>query len=52
MRTTLDQIKESVEWTIYNMMREIEATLRVLKSNLYLHPLFHKTNDALMAHLI
>lgn len=51
LRTTLDQSKESVQWTIYNLIREIESTFRALKSDLDLRPIFHKTDDASMAHL-
>lgn len=51
LRTTLDQTKESVQWAIYNTIREIEATFRVLKSDLDLRPIFHKTDAASMAHL-
>ncbi len=40
-----------VQWTICNTIRQIEATLRVLKTNLDLRPLYHKTDTAAMAHL-
>jgi len=51
LRTTLDQKDEQVQWTIYNTIREIEATFRVLKTDLDLRPVFHKKDDASMAHL-
>ena len=51
LRTTLDQNKESVQWAIYNTIREIEATFRVLKTDLDLRPIYHKTDEAAMAHL-
>ena len=38
-------------WDIYNIIREIEYTFRVLKTDLNLRPIFHKTDDASMAHL-
>ncbi len=51
LRTTLDQKDEEVQWTIYNTIREIEATFRVLKTDLDLRPVYHKTDAAAMAHL-
>ena len=51
LRTTLDQEDEQVQWTIYNTIREIEATFRTLKTDLDLRPVFHKTDEASMAHL-
>ena len=51
LRTTLDQTQERTQWTIYNTIREIEATFRVLKTDLDLRPIFHKTDAAAMAHL-
>src|SRR5665647_554824 len=35
----------------YNAIREIEATFRVLKTDLDLRPIYHKRDDAAMAHL-
>ena len=51
LRTSLDSNEEQTLWTIYNAIREIEYTFRVLKSDLDLRPIFHKTDDASMAHL-
>lgn len=51
LRTTLDQKQEQTQWAIYNTIREIEATFRVLKTDLDLRPIFHKTDAAAMAHL-
>lgn len=51
LRTTLDQSKERVQWTVYNVIREVEATFRCLKTDLDLRPIFHKTDEASMAHL-
>ena len=51
LRTTLDQKNEQVQWTIYNTIREIEATFRSLKNDLDLRPIYHKTDAASMAHL-
>lgn len=51
LRTTLNQKDEQVQWTIYNTIREIEATFRTLKADLDLRPVYHKTDEATMAHL-
>ena len=51
LRTTLNQKDEQVQWTIYNTIREIEATFRTLKTDLDLRPVYHKTDAAAMAHL-
>lgn len=51
LRTSLPQKDEATLWTIYNTIREIEYTFRVLKTDLNLRPIFHKNDDASMAHL-
>ena len=51
LRTTLDDKDEKTFWSIYNIIREIEYTFRVLKTDLDLRPVYHKTDDAGMAHL-
>ena len=51
LRTTLDENNEQTLWSIYNIIREIEYTFRVLKTDLDLRPIYHKTDDATMAHL-
>jgi transposase len=51
LRTSLDWQDEQTMWKIYNAIREIEYTFRVLKTDLDLRPIFHKTDDASMAHL-
>jgi len=51
LRTSLDEKDENTLWLIYNIIREIEYTFRVLKTDLDLRPIFHKTDDASMAHL-
>lgn len=51
LRTSLDWADEKTIWTIYNAIREIEYTFRVLKTDLDLRPIYHKTDDASMAHL-
>jgi transposase len=51
LRTSLDWADEQTMWTIYNAIREIEYTFRVLKTDLDLRPIFHKTDEGSMAHL-
>lgn len=51
LRTSLNEKDEKILWTIYNIIREIEYTFRVLKTDLDLRPIYHKTDDAAMAHL-
>jgi transposase len=51
LRTSLMEHDEAILWTIYNIIREIEYTFRVLKTDLDLRPIYHKTDDAAMAHL-
>jgi PAS domain-containing protein len=51
LRTNLDEKDEHTQWTIYNTIREIEYTFRVLKTDLDLRPVYHKTDKASMAHL-
>lgn len=51
LRTTLNENDEKTYWPIYNIIREVEYTFRVLKTDLDLRPVYHKTDDAAMAHL-
>jgi hypothetical protein len=51
LRTNLNQNDEHTQWIIYNTIREVEATFRVLKTDLDLRPIYHKTDAAAMAHL-
>jgi transposase len=51
LRTSLKGNDEAVLWAIYNTIREIEYMFRVLKTDLDLRPIYHKTDGATMAHL-
>ena len=51
LRTSLDLKDEQTFWTIYNIIREIEYTFRTLKTDLDLRPIYHKTDEASIAHL-
>lgn len=51
LRTNLNVQEEFVLWNIYNTIREIENAFRTLKTDLDLRPIYHKNDDATMAHL-
>lgn len=51
LRTSLDTEDAHSLWSIYNTIRDIEASFRILKSDLDLRPIYHKTDQASMAHL-
>jgi hypothetical protein len=51
LRTNLEHTDEALEWMIYNTIREIESTFRVLKTDLDLRPIYHKNDSSTMAHL-
>jgi transposase len=51
IRTSLDSKEEQTLWSIYNTLTEIEATFRVLKTDLALRPVFHKKDNNIESHL-
>ncbi len=51
LRTNMSVTDEVIVWKIYNTIREIENTFRTLKTDLDLRPIYHKNDDATMAHL-
>jgi hypothetical protein len=51
LRTSLQDAAETLLWICYNTIRELEATFRTLKTDLDLRPIYHKKDDATMAHL-
>lgn len=51
LRTSIMNLDEHTFWSIYNIIREIEYTFRVIKTDLDLRPIYHKTDSASMAHL-
>jgi len=51
LRTSLNDTSEKSLWLFYNTIREIEATFRVLKTDLDLRPIYHKNDESTMAHL-
>jgi hypothetical protein len=51
LRTSMEARSEENVWQFYNTIREIEATFRVLKTDLDLRPIYHKKDENTMAHL-
>lgn len=51
LRTNIENNDEGLEWMIYNTIREIESTFRILKNDLDLRPVYHQNDAATMAHL-
>ena len=51
IKTTLPITEEKTIWDIYNTIREIESSFRTLKTDLDLRPIYHKNDDATLAHL-
>ena len=51
IRTNLKISEEVLLWDIYNTIREIESSFRSLKTDLDLRPIYHKNDDATIAHL-
>ena len=50
LRTSLN-MSEKVIWMIHNIIREIESSIRTLKTDLDLRPIYHKKDESSMAHL-
>jgi transposase len=42
---------EKATWDIYNTLTEVEATFRILKTDLSLRPVFHQKDDSTEAHI-
>ena len=51
LKTSLKDKEEATIWKIYNALREVESTFRTLKTDLDLRPIYHKNDNATMAHL-
>lgn len=51
IQTSMDMADETLVWDVYNTIREIESTFRTLKTDLDLRPIYHKNDDATVAHL-
>lgn len=51
LRTNLPLADEKLIWSIYNTIREVEASFRTLKTDLNLRPIFHQKDEYTQAHL-
>lgn len=51
LKTSLKDKDEATIWKIYNALREVETTFRTLKTDLDLRPIYHKNDNATIAHL-
>ena len=51
LRTSMNMVDEVVVWNVYNTIREVESTFRTLKTDLDLRPIYHKSDEATLAHL-
>jgi transposase len=50
LATSIDD-ENRILWDSYNIIREVEATIRILKSDLDMRPIFHHKDESTMAHL-
>lgn len=48
---SLDENDELNIWKFYNVIRTVEETFHVLKSDLDIRPVYHKSDDGIKAHL-
>ncbi len=51
LRTNIEKPNESTIWNIYNTIREVEATFRVLKTDLSIRPVYHQKDENSEAHI-
>lgn len=51
LQTSLPEDDPNIIWMTYNIVRIVEETFKVLKSDLDVRPIYHKTDDASKAHL-
>lgn len=51
LRTCIKSNEETLIWTVYNCIRNIESSFRTLKTDLDLRPIFHKSDESTQAHL-
>jgi transposase len=51
IRTNIEETGEQDVWKIYNTIREIEASFRILKTDLSLRPIYHQEDIYSEAHL-
>lgn len=51
LRTSVERLDEKTTRDYYNLIREIEATFRCLKTDLDLRPIYHQKDESCEAHL-
>jgi transposase len=51
LRTSLQGNDEKTIWNIYNTLTEVEATFRILKTDLSLRPVYHQKDNRTEAHI-
>ena len=49
--TSLDESQELNIWKFYNVIRTVEETFHVLKTDLDIRPVYHKTDNGIKSHL-
>lgn len=51
LQSSLPENDPNIIWTTYNIVRTVEETFKLLKSDLDVRPIYHKTDEAAKAHL-
>lgn len=51
LRTSKTELSETETWDIYNTLTQIEATFRILKTDLHLRPVHHISDNQSEAHI-
>lgn len=51
LRTSLKDTGETLIWDIYNTLTQIEATFRILKTDLNIRPVYHQKDERTKAHI-
>ena len=51
IETNMDENEEENIWQFYNVIRMVEETFRILKTDLDIRPVYHKTDEGIKAHL-
>lgn len=51
IRTNYEKPQEAQLWSIYNTIREVEATFRCLKSDLQIRPVHHQNDERVESHI-
>ena len=49
--TSLDESQELNIWKFYNVLRTVEETFHVLKTDLDIRPVYHKSDNGIKSHL-